>query len=63
MSLPMADCLEAFATWWDHHGTAIIVTCLFGLAISDRFLAGLRGRAAIDPENNDYADPTNDLDP
>lgn len=63
MSLLLADGLNSLATWWGHHGGPIIITSLFMLAIADRFLAGLRGRAAIDPQNDDYADPSNELDP
>jgi hypothetical protein len=61
MNLSTAECLETNASWWDHHGMPILILCLFGLAITDRFLAGLRGRTAIDPQNDDYADPPNDV--
>ena len=63
MNLLIADGLESLVAWCSRHGMPVFVACLFGLAIADRFLAGLRGRAVADPENNDYADPSNDLDP
>jgi hypothetical protein len=63
MSLLIAEGLDPLAAWWGRHGLPLIIACLFGLVIIDRFLAGLRGRSAIDLQNDDFADPPSQPDP
>jgi len=57
MSPILADFLDSLPAWWERHGMPVCIISLIGIAIADRFLAGVRGRAAVGPETDDYADP------